>query len=75
MLETIKKTLKQELEATLSNIYSLPLQVVIEEPKRRDQGDLSIPVFVISKALLIPLPDALKLVISEMENSIVRRLL
>jgi arginyl-tRNA synthetase len=75
MLETIKKTLKLELEATLSTIYSLPLQVVIEEPKRRDQGDLSIPVFVISKALLIPLPDALKQVISALENSSVRPLL
>lgn len=69
MLETIKKQLKEELEVKLSTKYEKAINVVIEEPKRRDQGDLSIPVFMISKGLGIALPEAIKDILGLLETT------
>ena len=69
MLEQIKKQLKSELELAILNQYNQTVNVVVEEPKRRDQGDLSIPAFVISKALKIAIPDALRMIQTVCENN------
>jgi arginyl-tRNA synthetase len=58
MIDTIKQTLKQELETTLLTSRGIAQNVIVEEPKRRDQGDLSIPAFLIGKALNVALPEA-----------------
>lgn len=63
MINQLKENIKQALEQTLEARFNTPLQVVVEEPKKADLGDLSIPVFSIVKALRKPLPmivDAVK---------------
>lgn len=59
MIETIKNELKRLLETELSTRYGTPVNVVVEEPKRKDQGDLSVPVFTIAKAARTPVPAIL----------------
>jgi len=59
MIETIKLELKQTIETALASRYGIPVAVVVEEPKRKDQGDLSIPVFTIAKTAGRPVPTVL----------------
>ncbi len=60
MIETIKNELKTYLETVLSARYGKPVGVVVEEPKRKDQGDLSVPVFTIAKVAQTGVPAVLK---------------
>ncbi|MDD3112917.1 MAG: arginine--tRNA ligase [Candidatus Izemoplasmatales bacterium] len=55
MIDTVKLTLQQELMEQLKERYSLVIPVVVEEPKRPEMGDLSVPVFSIVKSLGRPL--------------------
>ena len=59
MIETIKNQLKSLLEGALSKRYGTTVNVVVEEPKRKDQGDLSVPVFTIAKTAGTNVPTAL----------------
>ncbi|MFA5005947.1 MAG: arginine--tRNA ligase [Candidatus Izemoplasmatales bacterium] len=59
MIETIKNELKKLLETELSTRYGTSVNVVVEEPKRKDQGDLSVPVFTIAKTARTPVPAIL----------------
>lgn len=58
MIDLIKTRLKAELESAMFIDRGVTQTVIVEEPKRRDQGDLSIPAFVIGKALNVALPEA-----------------
>jgi arginyl-tRNA synthetase len=69
MIDLIKIELKNELEAALLARFNTAVNLVIEEPKRRDQGDLSIPGFVVSKALRMALPEVVKTIAEELEAS------
>ncbi|HAQ57273.1 MAG TPA: arginine--tRNA ligase [Acholeplasmatales bacterium] len=60
MIETIKNELKSYLESVLSARYGKPVGVVVEEPKRKDQGDLSVPVFTIAKTAQTGVPAVQK---------------
>ncbi|MGM9968996.1 MAG: arginine--tRNA ligase [Anaeroplasma sp.] len=57
MIDQLKNTLKYELEKYYKEKYCLELSVVVEEPKNPNLGDISIPMFVIVKALRKPLPE------------------
>jgi arginyl-tRNA synthetase len=58
MIDSIKIRLKGALEGALKSAYGLSeVNVVVEEPKRANQGDLSIPVFTLAKAIGKPLPE------------------
>jgi len=57
MIEQIKNDIKTILEKAFSSRYDVQINVIVEAPKRKDQGDLSIPVFTIAKAIQKPLPE------------------
>jgi len=57
MIEQIKLQLKETLESVFLSEFHTTVNVVIEAPKRVEQGDLSIPVFTIAKAINKPLPE------------------
>jgi len=59
MIEFIKLQLKKTLETAFSDRYGQTVNVVVEEPKRKEQGDLSVPVFTIAKAVGMPVSSAL----------------
>ncbi len=51
MINALKKKIKTEIESYYLKNYEVSLNVVVEEPKKLELGDLSIPAFIISKAL------------------------
>ena len=57
MIEYIKTELKSIIEKYFLDKYNLEINIVIEEPKKKELGDLSIPSFVVVKALKRPLND------------------
>ena len=57
MIEYIKTELKSIIEKYFLDKYNLEINIVIEEPKKKELGDLSIPSFVVVKALRRPLND------------------
>ena len=62
MIDTIKTNLKTTLENVLSAQFNKPITVIVEEPKRLNQGDISIPVFAIAKAINLPLSQTVQIV-------------
>ena len=74
MLNIMKLRIKKELEEILFEQFNQELIVVIEEPKKAELGDLSIPVFSVVKALRRPLPQIIETVenalkkVSDFEN-------
>ena len=57
MIDSIKTILKAGLETALSAQFNKLISVIVEEPKRPNQGDISIPVFAIAKAIDLSLPE------------------
>jgi len=57
MLNIMKLRIKDELEGILLEMFNQKLTVVVEEPKKAELGDLSIPVFSVVKTLRRPLPQ------------------
>lgn len=57
MIETIKKSIKKTLETYYEATYHMELSVVVEEPKNAELGDISVPMFVVVKALRRPMPE------------------
>jgi len=62
MLNNLKNRIKQELEVKLNERFHQELSVVVEEPKKTELGDLSIPVFSVVKTLRKPLPQVVETV-------------
>jgi len=69
MIEQIKKDLKDILEHEFFIRFAVQANVIVEAPKRKDQGDLSIPVFTIAKAIHKPVPDTLSLISETVSTS------
>ncbi len=69
MIDKIKSELRKELEARLSSLYNQEINVVVEEPKTRNLGDISIPVFSIVKAVRKPLNEVVDTVVEALEQS------
>ncbi len=63
MINNIKTRIKKELELKLKEIYGTDISVVVEEPKKVELGDISIPVFSVVKVLRKPLPQVLETII------------
>ncbi len=57
MIDTIKQEIKQKLEAYYKEKYDVTLQIVVEEPKKAELGDISVPMFAIVKVLRKPMPE------------------
>jgi arginyl-tRNA synthetase len=69
MIDKIKSRLRSELEVKLSSVYNQEINVVVEEPKTTNLGDISIPVFSIVKAVNKPLSEVVDVVIEALEQS------
>ena len=68
MIDQIKNELKCKLEAYYKEKYNLDLQAVVEEPKNPSLGDISIPMFVVVKALRKPMPEIVNEAVSVIEG-------
>ena len=68
MIENIKFKLKELLEKYFLNKYNLEVNIVIEEPKKKEMGDLSIPSFSVVKALRCPLNDCVNEIVEVIKN-------
>ena len=69
MIEKLKNTLKSVIESGLKKEYNEDFVVIVEEPKRADQGDISVPVFSVVKQLKKPLPEVVGLITSIIKES------
>ncbi len=69
MIEQIKIILKNMLEKVFLMEFSTAVNVIIEAPKRKEQGDLSIPVFTIAKAINQPLPETSNIIMNTIQSS------
>lgn len=68
MIEQIKLTLKEKLEAYYKEKYSMDLAIVVESPKKPEMGDISIPMFTVVKALKKPMPEIVSEAIEEIKS-------
>ncbi len=68
MLNIIKLRIKKELELKLKDVYKQELTVVVEEPKKAELGDISIPIFSVVKTVRRPLPEVLESVKQALES-------
>ena len=57
MIDTIKREIKNNLELFYKNKYDASIQIVVEEPKKKELGDISIPMFSVVKTLRKPMPE------------------
>ena len=60
MIEAIKLTLKEKLEAYYKEKYNQELTMVVETPKKAEMGDISVPMFTVVKVLRKPMPEIVK---------------
>lgn len=60
MINAIKQTIKENLEAYYNEKYNVEINFVVEEPKKPEMGDLSVPGFSVCKALKKALPECVE---------------
>lgn len=68
MIENIKQQLKELLENYFKANYSIDCNIVIEEPKKKELGDLSIPSFSVVKVLRKPLPECVNIIVDVIKD-------
>ena len=68
MIEQIKISIKEKLEAYYKEKYDLALAIVVESPKKAEMGDISIPMFTVVKALRKPMPEIVNEAIEEIKS-------
>ena len=68
MIEQIKLSLKEKLEAYYKEKYSMELSIVVETPKKAEMGDISIPMFTVVKALRKPMPEIVAEALEEIKS-------
>ncbi len=57
MIESLKNQIKSKLEQYLKNEMNLDIDIVVEEPKNSNLGDISVPMFSLVKVLRKPMPE------------------
>lgn len=65
MIEKIKSEIKEALESFYKTKYNMDINVIVEEPKKRELGDISIPSFQMIKALKKPMPEVIEEITQE----------
>ena len=68
MIEQIKLSIKEKLEAYYKEKYNFELAIVVESPKKAEMGDISIPMFTVVKALRKPMPEVVNEAIEEIKS-------
>ncbi|MDE7162240.1 MAG: arginine--tRNA ligase [Anaeroplasmataceae bacterium] len=69
MIEAIKGQLKVTLEKYYKDKYQQNISIVVEEPKNRELGDISIPMFAVIKTLRRPMPEIVAEAIPVIQNA------
>lgn len=69
MINKIKADLKIKLENYYKEKYNLDIQIIVEEPKNANLGDISIPMFTVVKALRKPMPEIVNEAIEVIKNA------
>lgn len=57
MIEKIKNIIKEKLQEYYLKQYEREINIIIEEPKRQDLGDISVPMFFVVKELKKPMAE------------------
>ena len=57
MIETIKQQIKIKLEEYYLTNYNTKIDIIVEEPKNPELGDISVPMFAVVKVLKKPMPE------------------
>ena len=57
MIQQIKLEIKKYLEKYYLEKYQTAINIIVEEPKKAELGDISIPMFSVVKTLHKPLPE------------------
>lgn len=70
MINTIKTTIKSELEAYLIDAYKQKIEVTVEKPKNQKLGDISVPIFSVVKVLRKPLPKIAEEIVRQIKQSV-----
>lgn len=73
MIEAMKEQIKNTLEKYYKEKYQQEISIVVEEPKNRELGDISIPMFSVVKVLRKPMLDIVNeaiLVIQKISDTI-----
>lgn len=60
MINILKDKLKNKISQYVLDKYNLEVNVVVEQPKNLELGDISIPVFSLLKVLKKPLPEVVE---------------
>jgi len=68
MINRIKNELKIKLEQYYKEKYNIEIQIIVEEPKNSNMGDISIPMFSVVKSLRKPMPEIVNEAISVITN-------
>jgi arginyl-tRNA synthetase len=70
MFNTIKQTIKNEIENYILKQYNQEVEVTVEKPKNSKLGDISVPVFSMLKVLRKPLPKVIDEIKAQLNQSI-----
>ena len=57
MIDNIKQLIKKALESYYLEKYNENINIAVEEPKNASLGDVSVPMFLVVKALKKPMPE------------------
>lgn len=68
MINKIKAELKLKLEKYYKEKYGIDIQIIVEEPKNANMGDISIPMFTVVKTLRKPMPEIVNEAVKVIEN-------
>lgn len=69
MFNTIKQTIKNEIENYILKQYNQEVEVSVEKPKNSKLGDISVPVFSMLKVLRKPLPKVIDEIKAQLNQS------
>jgi arginyl-tRNA synthetase len=69
MFNTIKQTIKNEIENYILKQYNQEVEVTVEKPKNSKLGDISVPVFSMLKVLRKPLPKVIDEIKAQLNQS------
>lgn len=69
MFNTIKQTIKNELENYILKQYNQEVEVTVEKPKNSKLGDISVPIFSMLKVLRKPMPKVIDEIKEQLNQS------
>ncbi len=69
MIDNVKLIVKTTLENYYKTKYDKTISIIVEEPKNASLGDISVPMFVVVKALGKPMPEVVSEAVGVIKES------